>query len=451
MKKIVIALSAVFLSLTAVNCGRDMTGEAVADVNQLPGESFIIDNATAIGAANGIYNKMQDRYVYGGELHLFDGLYADDFRHSGTFSEFGQAAGSNFLENNLSIQRIWSGHYGAIGAANVLIDQLETKVNSKSSVTTDVKNKSLGEAYAARGLMHFNLVRLFGKVPYVSTPVYSNTQVLYPKREEVSAVYTKIKSDLNKAIAFFSLSDNTSTTRLNLNAAKVILADVHMHLNEMSQAKALLEPMANIELPSNYWALYGSANTSEDIFKVAFADGDGGNHAFFLMPAALGGRGEVALRSPEFTSIFSSNDKRIDPVTASFPVAQGRVYSKKYSNAGTGADQAHVYRGAKVLLMLAEARLSAGGDALTLVNKVRARAGLEALTSVSISDIVLERRRELYAEADRWFTVKRLGLSKSVIEGKGANYISERNDLWPIPAYEIDNNPEFKGDQNKGY
>lgn len=40
--------------------------------------------------------------------------------------------------------------------------------------------------------MHFNLVRLFGRVPYVTTPVYSSDQIISPAREEVNAVYQKL-------------------------------------------------------------------------------------------------------------------------------------------------------------------------------------------------------------------------------------------------------------------
>ncbi|MEH7887688.1 RagB/SusD family nutrient uptake outer membrane protein [Elizabethkingia meningoseptica] len=444
MKKNIISyLLVLFALFVVVSCGRDMVGDETVDTDNQAGESFIKTDASARAAANGIYNNMQNRYVYGGEIHFFDGLFADDFVHTGTFSDFAEAEASNILDNNLSLRRIYGSHYTAIRTCNIIIDQVEIRPVAGSVITDNVKNQVLGEAYAGRALMYHNLVRLFGGVAYVKDPVYTAAELITPKRDSKDLVYQSIVDDLKKAISFFEKSDNASKFFLNLDAGKAVLAKVYMDMGLYNDAKLLLEGITKYTLASNYETLFSSNATTEDIFKLNFTATDGGNQAFFFYPAAVGGRGEVSLK-PGFMEIFEANDKR-----KMFALAQGRNYMKKYSNPGNGADNVQIIRYADVLLSLAECRLKTSGDALTPVNLVRSRAGINPLATVTLDDVLTERRKEFYGEADRWFSVKRFGKAQQVIEGKGRPYISQRLDLWPIPSWQIVNNPNTQ--QNPGY
>lgn len=444
MKKNIVKylLVSTFLFIVS-SCGRDMVGAETVDTDRQSGESFIKTDATARAAANGIYNAMQNRYVYGGELHFFEGLFADDFMHTGTFSEFAEAGASNFLDTNLSIRRIYGSHYTAIRASNIVIDQIEINPILGNTITEPVKNQVLGEAYAGRGLMYFNLVRLFGGVAYVTAPVYTAAELIAPPRDSKDMVYQLIVKDLQKAIEYLKKSNNASKTFLNLDASQTILAKVYMEMGLYNDAKSILENINGYSLAPNYGTLFTPNTTTEDIFKINFTATDGGNQAFFFYPAAVGGRGEVSLR-PQFINIFDTNDTR-----RMFALAQGRNYFRKYSNPGNGADNVQIIRYADVLLSLAECRQRTSGDALTLVNRVRSRAGVTQLTTITLDDILLERRKEFYGEADRWFSVKRFGKAQQVIESKDRPYIPERLDLWPIPAWQLINNPNTT--QNPGY
>ncbi|HIC8755799.1 RagB/SusD family nutrient uptake outer membrane protein [Elizabethkingia anophelis] len=429
--------------LVIIACGRDMVGADIVDTDNQPGETFIKTDASAKAAVSGMYNNMQNRYVYGGELHFFEGLFADDFTHTGTFSEFAEAGASNFLDSNLSIRRIYGSHYTAIRTSNIIIDQVEINPVSGNTITMPIKNQVLGEAYAGRALMYFNLVRLFGDVAYVTRPIYTAAEIITPRRDSRDDVYRQIIDDLKKAIEYFTASNNTSKIFLNLDASKVILAKVYMEIGLYEDARLLLESITGYNLVANYETLFTPNATTEDIFKINFTSTDTGNQAFFFYPAAVGGRGEVSLR-PEFINIFDANDKR-----KMFDIAQSRNYFKKYNNPGTGADNIQIIRYADVLLSLAECRLKTTGDAITPINQVRIRAGISPLISVTLDDILLERRKEFYGEADRWFSVKRFGMAKQIIESKGRPYLSQRLDLWPIPSWQINNNPNTI--QNPGY
>ena len=75
------------------------------------------------------------------------------------------------------------------------------------------------------------------------------------------------------------------------------------------------------------------------------------------------------------------------------------------------ADYYDHFRVAEMLLIQAEARVNDPnlGDPLTPMNELRTARGLDDLNSVTIEDVLDERRRELVAEGHRFFDLKRLG------------------------------------------
>ena len=140
----------------------------------------------------------------------------------------------------------------------------------------------------------------------------------------------------------------------------------------------------------------------------------------------------------------------------------------KYKNVGTNF---RLIRYADVLLMAAEAynRLGDDAKARTYVNMVRDRVNLKPLTSTSdnlFEDIKLERKFELAFEGHRYMDLQRWGDGYKVMkdQGKkipnglggyfepaGAGYKQGRNELLPIPEYEMIVNTALKGHQNPGY
>ena len=73
--------------------------------------------------------------------------------------------------------------------------------------------------------------------------------------------------------------------------------------------------------------------------------------------------------------------------------------------------------------MYAEAQFIANRDAdgsgLNALNKVRERAGLSPLSSLTMQDIIDERRAELYCESERWFDIIRWKIADEVLADAG--------------------------------
>ena len=108
-----------------------------------------------------------------------------------------------------------------------------------------------------------------------------------------------------------------------------------------------------------------------------------------------------------------------------------------------------VYRFSDVLLMRAEAlfRMGDASGALEMINDLRTARGASALGSLSESDILDERGRELYWEGHRRQDMIRFGTFLDAYENKPAS--GEERLLFPIPANALATNPNLV--QNPGY
>ncbi|MNN73963.1 SusD family protein [compost metagenome] len=115
-----------------------------------------------------------------------------------------------------------------------------------------------------------------------------------------------------------------------------------------------------------------------------------------------------------------------------------------------------VLRLSEQYLNRAEARLQLGrSTALDDINILRNRAGLTAISNSipkeqALEAIIHERRVELCFEwADRWFTLKRLGIADAVMSKAKPDTWKSYAQLYPVPTTEIQNNRLLN--QNPGY
>lgn len=121
----------------------------------------------------------------------------------------------------------------------------------------------------------------------------------------------------------------------------------------------------------------------------------------------------------------------------------------KYSPRFAGGFEGHniMMRFADAYLMKAEAVMRSGGDATAMVNELRVLRGATPLASVSESDLLDERARELYAEGWRRNDMIRFGQYNRNWEFKGDR--DQKRILFPIPLPQLLANPGLQ--QNPGY
>ena len=122
-----------------------------------------------------------------------------------------QTSGSRYEQDTYTLTasnewlwRVWQQIYGAIGAANFLIQHIP----GMTQVTQDAKNRYVGAAKFHRAFNYFNAVRVWGDVPLVMQPDTSlaaaESDARNTPRAPMLEVYDSIVQDLQDAAALLA-------------------------------------------------------------------------------------------------------------------------------------------------------------------------------------------------------------------------------------------------------
>lgn len=442
---------------------------------QKPVSSKIVNEFLQVEAeveqyVNATYATLQSPGLYGlylialGDIssdNTFDEVPANDGGIYGELDEF------TITPNNALIAQTWKDSYVCIQRANVVLNRI-TGVAYKDE---KVKNSRKGEMQFLRALMYFNLVRLFGDVPLVTTETINPNTYFKQARTPVSEVYAQIIKDLTEAVTVLQPS-SSQPGRVIKTAAQTLLAKVYLTQKRYSEARTLLNEVVSSkahELLKNVSDIFATSNENnkEIIFAVQFATGvNGGTEGNMIFqqfsPSGMvsGSKGHN-LPAKSLYALYEPGDTRrggfVDVTSAGIP------YSKKYprpSGAITdGGSDVVVLRYADVLLMLAEAdnELGIPDLAVASLNAVRIRASASLLRPSSQEErrqaIALERSLELTGEGHRWFdllrTEKAITVMNEWFKANGKSTVIDENDLLlPIPQAQV-NTGGLK--QNPGY
>ncbi len=466
-------------------------------LDQLTTDNFYRSARDINSAILAAYAPMQD-IDWTGKGWMMLEVPSDNGQPGGTDPEFSPI--DNFTVNGDTppVGAFWAIHYRQVTYANVVLDKL-----GNTDIEQSQKNAFEAEARFLRAIAYFDLVRIFGAIPLITTPPSYDQDLLFP-RSNINEVYTLIKEDLSFAATHLpKMWTGQDLGRATKGAALGILAKVHLTRREFGQARDRAKAVIDLgiyALMENYadnWELSTADNNKESIFEVQFtgcaAFGTGNSRQAFFAPWGEGitkdrdGWGSHIPTSPvnnnpstTITDAFEEGDLRkdvtimtpntfyptINPEDGGYTYPQGgasasSVNIKKYV-VGSASNvcfmstpiNAHVLRYADVLLIYAEALMEITGgettapEALRYFNQVRERAGLDKLDKLDRDILLHERRVELAFENQRWFDLVRTGKAVETLTLHGKN-IQEHHVLFPIPSAELKINPNLT--QNPGY
>ncbi len=424
-------------------------------------------------ALAGTYSSLRSTNLYGRTLPVRGDLQADNtFITTGNSGRYISMNNYVFTSADGDANGIWTSGYVAIKNAN-------TVINSGLGGTANI-NQYIGEAYAIRALMHFELVRNFSQ-PYTVDPnaagipiVTTFDQNLKPSRPTVKDVYTQIIADLEKA--YTSMTLYRGTGYMSKYAARALEARVYAAMGDWTNAKAMATDVitnsgfALVPATSyvNYWGNPAAQTTTknETFFEVVSEalNNNGFDQIGFIYLTTGGGYGDV-LATPELAGLYSATDVRKNLCAVGARTGQaGTVYlCQKYINAaGSGDhDDTKVMRLAEVYMILAEANYNLGDIVnanlnLNIVAKARdlSFAGYASTGAQVLEDILTERRKELAFEGQRFFDLLRLKRSWTKVKNQNplttvAVAPGNAGSLLPIPQAELDANKSMT--QNPGY
>jgi tetratricopeptide (TPR) repeat protein len=423
--------------------------QSISSDQALSGEQ----NVTA--ALNGAYNDLSDVDLYGGQYMMSPDLLADDgdVQWVGTFASPAEIIRKNIQTNNGFVEAQWADAYETINGANNVLSALDQIEDPQE------RQRIEGEARFIRGILYFELVRLFGQpwnagdpssnpgVPLVLEPTRSITEEDNVTRNTVQEVYDRVITDLDSARILLPESNGAFA---DTYAASAVLSRVHLMQGDYQEAAEAADRV----LQSNQFELAptfaGAFNNVEDIpeyiFSIQVSSQDGGNDLnLFYASETDGGRGDINIQSQHLNR-YAAADERGDFFYAD--QATGDTRTQKWQDDDADGANIPVVRLAEMYLTRAEANLRTGGAPVGQapvadVNAVRNRAGLNSVNTVTVDDVLRQRRLELAFEGNLLHDLKRTGRSV------GSLSFDAEELVYPVPQRECDANPEIQ--QNPGY
>lgn len=251
--------------------------------------------------------------------------------------------------------------------------------------------------YVTNALMYYELVTLFGDVPYITTQQDTYSIPRTSANEILNCLITDLTSvmgNLSDVKAGY-ISDANGIAMPPKDIVRVILADIYMYQGKYAEARALLNEIVN----ANQYSLVSSVNDLEiDCPEIIWSQ-----------PSF----GQTRARANRATIVLNDN-----------------CIVKTYAD---------------VLLSLAECESKLGNDtkATEYLSQVKSAKGIET-ASTDIISAISEVRSKIQVDFGGYFAfLKRTGLAQSTLG------LEDYQLLFPIPQDEINMNPAMT--QNPGY
>lgn len=430
-------------------------------------------------ALNGIYQSMADSLLYGNMLTLNATEQMAQYYKpaTGEVSNFAYFTYVNpFVKATL--ETVWTRSYHLILGVNNFCVKLEDP--SFAVVNSEERNIMLGEAYAIRAYMHFDLLRLYGPVylktpqdpaiPYYRSvartpePILSATNAINEVVRDLNVALELLKNDPirtkgpdwsnstvpGQAIDYLS----NRQRRMNYYAVKAVLARVLLYAGKKADSWNTIQSfMAEQE---QFFPWYSEANFGKDPLLSKESFFGIGNRSLY--------NSYRQLFSPTLSNdvIYAPTEARLNLLYPDLsdlrlkywftPGVDGNKTYKvfvKFNNASI-SDQTLLYyqpliRKAELYLMAAETSpdLAKGYGFL---NTLRTNRGLAQVTynaSTSSTAELLTKIREEYqkefiGEGQTIFLYKRLNASPIpwIVDGTLSKYMTVQQYIWPRPESE---------------
>jgi hypothetical protein len=440
----------------------------------VPAETSIQSLYDAEVALNGVYSSMQDNNYYGADMISYGEVKGDDMR---TYAPGKRTYSLYMFESTTDAgpTGLWYQPYVTIALANNILANIDgLEISDTEQVSA---NNIKGQALTLRALAHFDLARLHG-APFkkdngASLGVPNVTELLdataTPSRNTVAQNYELVISDLEAAIDILAADKNDG--QINVWSAKALLSRVLLYKGDDAEALSIAEDViANspytLLTTANFLESWSTGFSTESLFELVNTDNDNADREAIGYLINPDGYGAVTL-TDSFISMLGENtaDVRNGLLGVdSRSEDERKGYLLKYpgrDGSDTRVNNVKIIRLSEVYLNAAEAAMKLG-DATkaasllsTLVENRTGETDAFDAASVSLTEIMNERRKELVGEGHRYFDVIRDGnelvrTSEDHVDNAptGINW-SDYRTILPIPRSELNVNPNIK--QNTGY
>ncbi len=439
-------------------------------------DNYFKNEASVVNAASGLYALMIPEEFSGHVDYTWD-ICSDDLYRAGDHADDEAIETFTFNAANSQLSEGWAYKYEMVSRANNII----INVPGMENISTDIRKRSLGEAYFFRAFAFWWLYLPYGEIPLIVEQDVLETNYNKPK-STIDEVLTQIESDLKAAAD--NLPDTPEAGRISKGTAWAYLAQLYMHwasyegqtskLTLAIQYGEMVTKNDRYRLSAEYGSNFRQSTeaTSEMLLYISSSTWRVCNNLTYFSVREWGGWGFFH-PLPGLFEAFGDDPRRIYTMWAAGDMVQkgpdllpyadvasetGYHFNKytKFNDAGAPTRNLlmPLMRTADVYLLVAEAKIrqsgSGAGDAE--INAVRARVGLPALTNAGKDELIRERRLELAGENRRHFDLVRwdkIGWvdlpalysdpkSSFVADAGRKNFIRPKHYFFPLPQSEID-------------
>lgn len=434
-----------FISILATlllsNCSEDRLIEKPVD--QFAIEDAINSESDMRSVLNGVYDQYSTANGFGTDILAFGDLISDNV--------FITASNTDVAYRNTGYLN-WSSDISDFGMLNPLYDGIvlsNVVINEvKLPETEEVKNMK-GEARIARALGLFYAVSFYSPRPTSGTnqefgvPLnlssYSSTAQY--SRASVAEVYNQIILDLTTALEIMNDESPTNKGYLSPTAARLLLSRVYLtrgqsgdYLKAVQYADEVINSAGtngfDFVSKDDYVNYFTSSNESESenqpetVWEINMnstpSENTGVNNSLSSFYENVGSKKRF-LFTQNFYASFPTTDVRRSLFTSVLVPTQDDprgVWTRKYKrlmSSGNFTQNTKVMRMSEAYLNKIEAQFKSGNtsDALIGLNSFATMRGGDTYTSATIENILAERRKEFFAEGQRFFDLKRNGLGFS--------------------------------------
>ena len=506
LKSIYKVMGCAILAASLSSCVNDWLDVAPSDGTDA--DAALTSSSDLAAARTGMYEALKGNSnlvdYYGQQFFVYGDVHAgDDYQYNNLggsnrasfYYDMNYQTASEFSSSTSSSNVAWKSPYIVIGRANRIIAAAEGGALSDAAEAKATIDQYAAEAKVLRALAHFDLVRIYGKpytedqgaslgVPLVTGVLESNAK---PARSTVAEVYTQVVKDLTEAISSNALATETEPGYVSVWGAKAILSRVYLNMGDYANALSVAEDIiknsgAALWTRDQYFKAWDAStpNESEFLFRLNVAGSTDSND--------LNGIGNLQQRegykemvaTKKFVDMLTSDPEDVRnemflPATAAKEVATygtNKVYLNKLRGQGGNLRNVTIVP----IIRLSEVYLTAAECAFRNNDKTKAVeylndlvknrtttvASLATVDNITLERILIERRKELIGEGQRYFDALR---NNETI----TRYTSEADKGWhktlskdaqsfdrdyfkaiaAIPQAEINANPNIK--QNTGY
>lgn len=210
MKKVNYIIGLGLLSLSALTSCDSILDKGPLD--KFTNDNFWTSASNVEGYANTFYNEFT-AYGNGGGSGFFYYKTLSDDQAGNSFADWSQ-------KDNLTSNSTWKASYVEVRRANIMLENIP-----KIAETDAVKNHWLGVGRLMRAYEYYQLVRMFGDVPYTDKALdITDEGVIYGSRTNRDEVMDKVLEDLNFAAT--NINDVSSKTTWNRSMANAMKADI---------------------------------------------------------------------------------------------------------------------------------------------------------------------------------------------------------------------------------